>query len=88
MRIFTSSYGRMRRMMTKIASNVRGDSGLSDSQVIRSQKFFLKKTRKALDELEKNSIMESNRRRFQANAKPPERKLGFWSKIISWLRGK
>lgn len=88
MRIFTSSYGRMRRMMTKIASNVRGDSGLSDSQLIRSQKFFFKKTQKALDELEKNSIMESNRRRFQANAKPPERKQGFWSKIISWLRGK
>ena len=36
---------RMRRMMTKIASNIRGDSGLSD-ELIRSQKFFFKKTQR------------------------------------------
>ena len=69
--------------MTKIRANVRGDSGLSDSQVVKTQIFFHKKTQEALDELEEYGIMESNRRRFEANAKPPRKTL--WSRIKSWV---
>jgi len=49
--------------MTKIRNNIRGDSGLTDSQLMRSQNLFYQKTRKALDELEEYGIMEMNRRR-------------------------
>ena len=69
--------------MTKIKGNIRGDSGLSDSQLMRSQDLFYKKNRKALDELEEYGIMEMNRRRFKQNAKPPKRSL--WNKIRSWF---
>ena len=69
--------------MTKIRNNIRGDSGLTDSQLMHSQNLFYEKTRKALDELEEYGIMESNRRRFEANAKPPRKTL--WSRIKSWI---
>ena len=71
--------------MSKIRSNVRGDSGLSDSQVVRSQKFFIQKSKEALDNMEKDSIMEMNRRRFQANAISQSKKQSVWNKIKEWL---
>ena len=60
--------------MSKIRANIRGDSGLTDSQLMKSQSLFLEKNREALDELEEYSIMEARRRRFEANTKPPKRK--------------
>ena len=70
--------------MTKIRNNIRGDSGLTDSQLMRSQNLFYEKTRKALDELEEYGIMEMNRRRFEESAKPP--KISLWSRMRNWLR--
>ena len=67
--------------MSKIRANIRGDSGLTDSQLIKSQNLFLEKNREALDELENYSIMEERRRRFEANTKPPKRKRSFWTII-------
>ena len=67
--------------MTKIRNNIRGDSGLTDSQLMRSQNLFYKKTQKALDELEEYGIMELRRRRFEASAKPPKRKRSVWTII-------
>ena len=67
--------------MSKIRANIRGDSGLTDSQLMKSQSLFLEKNREALDELEEYSIMEARRRRFEANAKPPKRKRSLWTMI-------
>ena len=67
--------------MSKIKGNIRGDSGLTDSQLMKSQKILLKKHQQALDELEQYGIMETRRRRFEANAKPPKRKKTLWAKI-------
>lgn len=69
--------------MTKIKGNIRGDSGLTDSQLTRSQNLVYEKTRKALDELEEYGIMESRRRRYEKKAKPPKRSL--WNKIRGWF---
>ena len=65
--------------MSKIRANIRGDSGLTDSQLMKSQSLFLEKNREALDELEEYSIMEARRRRFEANPKPPKRKRSVWT---------
>ena len=67
--------------MSKIRANIRGDSGLTDSQLMKSQSLFLEKNREALDELENYSIMQERRRRFEANAKPPKRKRSLWTMI-------
>ena len=69
--------------MTKIRNNIRGDSGLTDSQLMRSQNLFYEKSRKALDELEEYGIMEMNRRRFKESARPPKKSL--WTRIRNWL---
>ena len=69
--------------MAKMRTSVRGDSGLSDSQLMRSQKFFLEKHKDSLDKLEKYGKQEMDRRRFQANAE--NQKKGFWKRMISFL---
>ncbi|MQF98062.1 MAG: hypothetical protein FI729_00830 [SAR202 cluster bacterium] len=69
-------------------SNLRGDSGLSDSGFYRSQKFFLEKHKETLDKIERCSIMELRRRRFEANAKPPRRKKSLWKRIKEWFGAK
>lgn len=71
--------------MSKIKGNIRGDSGLTDSQLMKSQKILLKKHQQALDKLEEYSIMETRRRRFEANAKPPKRKRSLWTIIKEFL---
>jgi len=70
--------------MTKITGNIKGDSGLTDSQLMKSQRIFLKKNQEALDEMERSSKLEMDRRRFQTNAKPPKK--GLWQKIVNFLR--
>ena len=67
--------------MSKIRANIKGDSGLTDSQLMKSQKLFLEKNRKALDELEEYGIMELRRRRFEASSRPPRRKKSLWTII-------
>ena len=70
--------------MTKIKGNIRGDSGLTDSQLMRSQTIIFKKNQEALDEIERSSKLEMDRRRFQTSAKPAKR--GLWQKIVNFLR--
>ena len=60
-------------------SNLRGDSGLSDSGFYKSQKSFLKKHKEELDKLEMYGRMETQRRRYEAGAKAPKRSM--WSRI-------
>tara|TARA_R100000008_G_scaffold85325_1_gene74936 strand:- start:1580 stop:1795 length:216 start_codon:yes stop_codon:yes gene_type:complete len=62
-------------------SNLRGDSGLSDSGFYRSQKFFLEKHKDSLDKIERYSTMEMRRRRYEAKAKPPKRRKTIWTRI-------
>jgi hypothetical protein len=61
------------------------DSGLSDSGFYKSQKFFLEKHKDSLDKIERCSKMEMQRRRYEAGAKPPKRKITLWSWIKSWF---
>ena len=70
--------------MTKIRANIKGDSGLTDSQLMKSQTLFLERNREALDELERSSKLEMDRRRFEASAKPPKKNL--WQRITNFLR--
>ena len=69
--------------MTKIRANIKGDSGLTDSQLMKSQMLFLKRNREALDEMERSSKLEMDRLRFESNARPPKKNL--WRRIISFL---
>ena len=71
--------------MSKIKANVRGDSGLSDSQLVRTQKFFLEKHKDELDKLEKYGKMEMQRRRYEAKARMPKRRKSLWTWIKSWF---
>ena len=68
-----------------IKSNIKGDSGLTDSGFHRSQKFILEKNRIALDELEEYSTMEILKRRYELNAKTPKRKVSLWKTIKGWF---
>lgn len=70
--------------MTKIRANIKGDSGLTDSQLMKSQTLFLERNREALDELERSSKLEMDRRRFEASAKTPKKNL--WQRITNFLR--
>jgi len=51
---------------------------------MRSQTIIFKKNQEALDEIERSSKLEMDRRRFQTSAKPPKR--GLWQKIVNFLR--
>tara|TARA_R100001377_G_scaffold19755_1_gene10326 strand:- start:295 stop:510 length:216 start_codon:yes stop_codon:yes gene_type:complete len=62
----------------KIKSNTRGDSGLSDSGLQRSQNFFLEKHKSALDKIENYGRIEMNRRK-------PSKKKSLWNRIRSWF---
>ena len=65
-------------------SNLRGDSGLSDSQFMRSQKFFIEKHKDSLDKMEECSRIEMMRRRYQSGAKSPKSSL--WVRIKNFFR--
>ena len=66
-------------------SNLRGDSGLSDSGFYRSQKFFLEKHKDSLDKIERYSKMEMQRRRYESKAKSPKVKKSLWKTIKGWF---
>ena len=71
--------------MKSIKSGIRGDSGLTDSQLIRTQELLQQKNQEAIDELEQHIKMEMRRRRYQAAAKPPKSRTSLWSWIKSWF---
>ena len=71
--------------MKTMKVNVRGDSGLTDSQAMVSQKIFQQKNKEALDELEKYGTMETRRQRYELNAKTPKRKVSLWKTIKGWF---
>ena len=66
-------------------SNTRGDSGLSDSGLQRTQKFYLKKHKDALDIIEKCGTMETERRKAEAKTK---KKNSPWQTIKGWFNVK
>tara|TARA_B100001123_G_C14936163_1_gene877737 strand:+ start:360 stop:584 length:225 start_codon:yes stop_codon:yes gene_type:complete len=74
--------------MNEIKANVRGDSGLSDSQLIRSQASFLRKHKDELDKLERCGKIEMQRRRYEAKARRPKGKKSLWKRIKSWFNVK
>ena len=75
-------------MSKKIKSYIRGDSGLSDSQLTRSQESFFKKHKYELDKLERCGKIETQRRRYEAKARRPKGKKSLWKRIKSWFNVK
>ena len=73
--------------MRSIKSNIRGDSGLTDSQLMRTQKILQQKNQETIDKLEAYGIMEMRRRRYQEKARPPKLRTSLWSWIKSWFTG-
>ena len=70
----------------KIRANVRGDSGLSDSQFQRSQKHILNKHAKEMASMNEWAEKERLKKRYDSQAKAPAR--GLWSKIVRFFTGK
>jgi hypothetical protein len=60
-------------------TNTRGDSGLSDSGLQRSHKFYLEKHKDAFDQIEKYGKIEMSRRRKESTKK------SLWNRIRSWF---
>ena len=60
-------------------TNTRGDSGLSDSGLQRSHKFYRKKHKDVLDQIRMCGKIEMSRRQ----ARPVNRSL--WDRIRSWF---
>ena len=65
-------------------TNIKGDSGLSDSGFYSCQKFMQKKQQKDSDYLEEASRLHLMKKRFDSVAKPPENK-SLWKKIKSFF---
>ena len=68
--------------MNKIKSNIRGDSGLSDSGLQKSQKFFLERHKDTLDKIEKYGKIETDRRKAEA-----KKKNSLWQTVKEWFNG-
>jgi len=72
-------------MSKKIKSYIRGDSGLSDSQLTRSQASFFKKHKYELDKLERCGKMAMKRQRREVKARQPKSKKSLWQRIKGWF---
>lgn len=82
MKMYTLNCGRMR---IKMKTNIRGDSGLSDSGLQRSHKFYLEKHKDTLDKIEKYGKIEIERRKSEAKTK---KKNSLWQTIKGWFNVK
>ena len=62
---------------------MRGDSNMSDSRFMKSQKIVSKKLQKDIDRLDKEYRMKGMRERWESGK---GKKKTFWEKIITLLR--
>ena len=65
-------------------TNTRGDSGLSDSGLQRSHKFYLEKHKDALDKIEMYGKIEMRRMINEKVARSPAKR-SLWDRIRSWF---
>ena len=72
-------------MSKKIKSYIRGDSGLSDSQLTRSQESFFKKHKYELDKLERCGKIAMKRHLCKVKARKPKGKKSLWQRIKGWF---
>ena len=61
-------------------SNIRGDSGLSDSGLQKTQQFFLERHKDTLDKIEKYGKIEIKRREAET-----KRNKSLWQKFKGWF---
>lgn len=61
---------------------MRGDSGMSDSRFMKSQKMMQKKSQKAIDKFDEEYKIEVMRKRWESRKVEPT----IWEKIVSWIR--
>tara|TARA_R100000008_G_scaffold54328_1_gene33146 strand:+ start:2138 stop:2347 length:210 start_codon:yes stop_codon:yes gene_type:complete len=65
-------------------TNIKGDSGLSDSGFYSCQRFIQRKHQKDSEFLEESSRLDLMKKRFDSVAKPPQNK-SLWNKIKSFF---
>ena len=61
---------------------MRGDSDMSDSSFMKSQKIFSKKLQKNIDKLDKEYRMREMRDRWESSKGKSKT---FWEKIKGWI---
>ena len=57
------------------------DSGLTDSKLMRVQKYIQDKHEKYIEDKSRDANIEQMKQRFDSGAKPPESKKGLWEII-------
>ena len=61
---------------------MRGDSDMSDSSFMKSQKIFSKKLQKSIDKLDKEYRIREMRDRWESGKRKSKT---FWEKIKEWI---
>ena len=69
-----------------IKSNIRGDSGLSDSQFGRVQNHLFAKHAEEMASIDDWAEKERMKKRYASRAKPPKK--GLWSRLRRFFTGK
>ena len=64
------------------------DSGMTDSQFMKTQKLIQKKNAKSMAELDKSFTNEALRIRLGTAVKVQKKKKTLWQKIKGWFDGK
>ena len=62
---------------------MRGDSDMSDSSFMKSQKIFSKKLQKNIDKLDKEYRMREMRDRWESSKGKGKT---FWERFVRWLK--
>jgi hypothetical protein len=62
---------------------MRGDSDMSDSSFMKSQKIFSKKLQKNIDKLDKEYRMREMRDRWESSKGKSKT---FWERFVRWLK--
>lgn len=70
----------------KIKGNIRGDSGLSDSQFGKVQTHLFAKQIEEMASMDDWAEKEKMRRRYASQAKAPKK--GLWSRLRSFFTGR
>ena len=68
-------------------SNFRCDSGLSDSQFQKVNKYILAKRADDMEELGEWAKKQSMKNRYDSAARPPKRRKTFWNRLKDLFKG-
>tara|TARA_Y100000114_G_C11722588_1_gene309271 strand:+ start:368 stop:568 length:201 start_codon:yes stop_codon:yes gene_type:complete len=64
----------------------RGDSGLTDSQFLKTQKILQRKNKMQIEKIETTAKWDSMQKRYESKKKPLEVKKSLWQKIKEFFR--